>query len=210
MCSGRVDPIIVLQTLASVDGVLVLGCHPGDCHYIEGNYQAEHKMKMTKRLMEEASIDPERLRLDWVSASEGRRFTEIMWDFTDRVRVLGQNCIDQKNIEAAKSAASDFRLRALVGNELRITERGNVYDLRIEQSEFDRIMDDAIHSEYARHMIKNLLKRPKSVKEIANEVELPPKEVLNHIIVLKQRGAVILDHTDGSSPMYRTVASIRL
>jgi len=90
MCSGRVDPNFVLEALArGADGVLVLGCHPGDCHYSEGNYKCQRRVPLTKKLAEQMGIDPRRIRLEWVSASEGARFTQVVTEFTEQVRALG-------------------------------------------------------------------------------------------------------------------------
>jgi len=90
MCSGRVDPNFILEALArGADGVLVLGCHPGDCHYTEGNYKCQRRIPLTRKLAEQMGIDPRRIRLEWVSASEGARFTKVVTEFTDEVRALG-------------------------------------------------------------------------------------------------------------------------
>ena len=90
MCSGRVDPNFILEALArGADGVLVLGCHPGDCHYNEGNYKCQRRLPLTRKLAEQMGIDPRRIRLEWVSASEGARFTQVVTEFTEQVRALG-------------------------------------------------------------------------------------------------------------------------
>jgi len=90
MCSGRVDPNFILEALArGADGVLVLGCHPGDCHYTEGNYKCQRRLPLTRKLAEQMGIDPRRIRLEWVSASEGARFTQVVTEFTEQVRALG-------------------------------------------------------------------------------------------------------------------------
>ncbi len=90
MCSGRVDPTFVLKAFQrGADGVLVCGCHPGDCHYSEGNYKAARRMPLLRKLLEQFGIEPERLRLDWVSASEGDRFAAIVKEMTGQVIELG-------------------------------------------------------------------------------------------------------------------------
>ncbi|MCX6827859.1 MAG: hydrogenase iron-sulfur subunit [candidate division Zixibacteria bacterium] len=90
MCSGRIDPGFILSAFAKgADGVLVCGCHPGDCHYVEGNYKCMRRIPLTKRLLQEMGIAPERLRLEWVSASEGARFQQIVSEFTEQIRSLG-------------------------------------------------------------------------------------------------------------------------
>jgi len=90
MCSGRVDPIFIIEAFRSgADGVLVAGCHPGDCHYLAGNYKAQRRVVMLKRLLEQFGLEPERLRLEWVSASEGDRFATVIKDMTEGIKKLG-------------------------------------------------------------------------------------------------------------------------
>jgi len=90
MCSGRVDPAFVLKAFQlGADGVVVMGCHLGDCHYQEGNYKTIRRIPFLKRLVGQFGIDPRRLRLEWVSASEGDRFAEVVNEFTEEIRALG-------------------------------------------------------------------------------------------------------------------------
>jgi F420-non-reducing hydrogenase iron-sulfur subunit len=89
-CSGRVDPMLAMKAfLEGADGVMVLGCHPGDCHYAEGNYHARRRLVLFHRLLEFFGVEKERFQLDWVSASEGGRFAEVVAAFTEQVRALG-------------------------------------------------------------------------------------------------------------------------
>jgi len=90
MCSGRVEPAFVLRAFElGADGVLVLGCHPGDCHYAEGNYKALRRMELLKRALIQLGVEEDRFQLDWVSASEGDRFSHIVNEMTEKVRALG-------------------------------------------------------------------------------------------------------------------------
>ena len=90
MCSGRVDPQFVLKAFAEgADGVLISGCHPGDCHYQEGNYKALRRAKLLSRVLQEFGIEKERFRLEWVSASEGVKFQHVVNEFTEQVKKLG-------------------------------------------------------------------------------------------------------------------------
>jgi F420-non-reducing hydrogenase iron-sulfur subunit len=90
MCSGRVDPGFILDAFKNgADGVLVMGCHPGDCHYIEGNYKCLRRIPLTHKILDGFGIDQKRLRLEWVSASEGGRFQEVVSEFTAQIRELG-------------------------------------------------------------------------------------------------------------------------
>jgi F420-non-reducing hydrogenase iron-sulfur subunit len=89
-CSGRVAPEMILRAFDhGADGVLVLGCHIGECHYENGNHRAAKRLPILRALMAFAGLEPDRLRLDWVSASEGERFARIVSEFTEAVRRLG-------------------------------------------------------------------------------------------------------------------------
>lgn len=88
-CSGRVSPELVLRTFrGGADGVLVLGCHIGDCHYTSGNHRTAKRLTVLKKLLEYTGLDTERLRVDWVSAAEGEKFADIVSDFIEMVRAL--------------------------------------------------------------------------------------------------------------------------
>ncbi len=94
MCSGRVNPLFVIKALSiGADGVLVLGCHPGDCHYIEGNYKTMRRIPLLKKMMKQPGIEEERVRLEWVSASEGAKFAEVTNNFTQTIRDLGPSSL---------------------------------------------------------------------------------------------------------------------
>ncbi len=90
MCSGRVDPSFILRAFRlGADGVLVAGCHPGDCHYQEGNFKALRRVLLLKRILREFGVDERRLRLEWISAAEGEKFAKVTNEFTEEVRALG-------------------------------------------------------------------------------------------------------------------------
>ncbi len=90
MCSGMVHPNLVVDALTKgADGVLVCGCHPGDCHYIDGNLKAERRADAIKLMLQDFGIEEERFRLEWVSASEGAKFAQVMTEFTEQVRKAG-------------------------------------------------------------------------------------------------------------------------
>lgn len=90
MCSGRVDPTLILYAFnKGADGVMVAGCHPGDCHYNSGNYKASRRMALLKNMLPQLGIEPERLRLEWISASEAPKFQSAMNEFIGEVTELG-------------------------------------------------------------------------------------------------------------------------
>ena len=92
MCSGRVPPELVIRALANgLDGVMILGCHPGECHYSEGNYLTRRRAHVLKRLLDYIGIEPERFQLRWVSAAEGAKFSAVVKETTDKITALGPN-----------------------------------------------------------------------------------------------------------------------
>ena len=94
MCTGRIDPTHILKAFKiGADGVLIVGCHPGDCHYLTGNYRAERKVAMLKSLLEDLGLEPDRVRIDWASAGEGERFARIVQEFVKRIIELGPSPI---------------------------------------------------------------------------------------------------------------------
>jgi len=215
MCSGRVDPVIILEMFANgADGVIVTGCHPGDCHYVAGNLYEERKINMLKKLVELTGLELERLRLEWVSAAEGQKFAQVVTEFTEQIKKLGPSPVSGdkpnlrilENIQAAKNAAAGFRLRVLVGRELELTEKNNVYKEKISQEEFDSVLEQIVEAEFIRQKIHLLTSaKPLSVKTLAETVELKPADVLKQIVDMRRRNMIALDHIEGTTPFYKAL-----
>ena len=215
MCSGRVDPTIPLEVfMRGADGVLVLGCHPGDCHYSEGNLYEERKIKMLSKLVALTGLKPERLRLEWVSASEGQRFAQVVTEFTERIKKLGPSPVSGKNpdqrilenLQAAKNAAAGFKLRVLVGRERELTEKCNVYEEKVSQEEFDALLNESVEDEFVRYKIHLLTTaEPLPVKALAEAVEMKPAAVLKQIVAMRRRNMIALDHIEGTTPFYKAL-----
>jgi F420-non-reducing hydrogenase iron-sulfur subunit len=105
MCSGRVDPQLVVNALKNgADGVMILGCHPGDCHYKTGNYSTMRRQILLDNLMIQFGVEPERICLDWVSASEGQKFAQVTNEMVERVKKLGP--FRRENAELARLAVA--------------------------------------------------------------------------------------------------------
>jgi heterodisulfide reductase subunit A len=213
MCSGRVDPIIVFEAFKNgADGVFIGGCHHGDCHYQKGNYQAERKINVARKLIEKVGIEPDRIRIEWVSASEGGRFAQLMEEFTEQIAKLGPSPAKadtgiMEMLHAAQAEACDIRLRWLVGKEKKLVDEGNVYGEKVDQEEFDKIINEALTSEFLRNRILKMTEdQSLSVKQIADELNENPKEVLGQIIALKRKGLIEMDEIIGTSPMYKTIS----
>ena len=92
MCSARVNPLFIIKAyLGGADGVLVAGCHPGDCHYNTGNYKARRRFALTKKIFETLGLESERIMLSWISASEGPKHQEVVINFTKKIKKIGSN-----------------------------------------------------------------------------------------------------------------------
>ncbi len=97
MCSSRIDPQHILYAFKQgADGVFIGGCHPGDCHYVEGNYKTLRRITLFKIMLQDLGIDPRRLRLEWISAAEGKKYAETMDEFTEQVRAMGPLQLNEK------------------------------------------------------------------------------------------------------------------
>jgi F420-non-reducing hydrogenase iron-sulfur subunit len=101
MCSGRIDPAFILEALKNgADGVLVAGCHlPSDCHYLSGNFKALRRVTLLKKVLKEFGIEPERVRLEWISASEGDKFAAVVRDMVGQIKKLGPNPLKLKEMK---------------------------------------------------------------------------------------------------------------
>ena len=90
MCSGRVNPLFLVNALQQgADGVLISGCHPGDCHYLEGNYYARRRFQLMRKLLEHVGVDPGRVNMSWVSASEGSKFKDVVDEAVTKAKAAG-------------------------------------------------------------------------------------------------------------------------
>ncbi|RCV65401.1 NADH-quinone oxidoreductase subunit E [Methanophagales archaeon] len=203
MCSGRVDPELILDTfLYGADGVFIGGCHLGDCHYLEGNYYAEKKIEMAKRLLEAAGVDTERLRLEWISASEGERFAAIITEFTEEIKALGPVKSEREELESACMAAADYRLRILATKERELLEGGNKYGEVFTMHEMAKLLDDMVQEVYESKRILLKLKKPMSVKELASAMTLKPNEVFRRILDLKRHELIEIHEIRDNTPTY--------
>ncbi len=214
MCSGRIDPKFIIQALElGLDGVYVMGCHIGDCHYLEGNYEAVKKFELTQKFLRLVGLE-NRIRLDWVSASEGQRFGEVVTKFVNDIKALGPTPLNKNNpdkellekVKAIKMAVSNKRMRALVGRQRKLIEEENVYGEKVDEEAFLKLLDQSIKQEYERHRILVALdKGDKSVKDIAAEIGIDPSLGLEHIIILKSRAEADFKELVGNTPIYMRV-----
>ncbi|MEM2169880.1 MAG: hydrogenase iron-sulfur subunit [Candidatus Bathyarchaeia archaeon] len=213
-CIGRLDPIIVLESFAQgMDGAIIVGCKSPDCHFIEGNLYGERTIRLLKKIMALAGLEPKRLHLELVSPIENKSLPSIVEKFIDEVKNLGPlfkgEEIDEEilfNIQAAKQAVVWSRLRMLSGRERKLTEKINVYGEKIRQEEFDRLVEEVIEEEYLRSKIYLLTKsKPASVEEISERIGVDSFLVLQHVVALRRKGLLGMDRIEGYTPLYRAL-----
>ncbi len=207
MCTGRVDLSFPIRAfLNGADGVFIGGCWPGECHYItEGNYDALGNVHLCHKLMQRVGIDPARLRIEWIAASEGSRYAEIMDDFVAQLQAMGP----LGEAEGLPTPVLERRLQAidklvpyvkLVERErLRVPVRSEqAYQDFFASSEVDRLFDELIADKLAVGQIVALLgERPRSTEELAGDLDLSPSEVSRHIKTSSQQGLVRYDTQQG-------------
>ena len=209
MCSGRVDPQLVLYALLEgVDGVMVLGCHPGECHYQTGNLEAREKFDALLKVLRNADMDG-RFRYEWVSASEGQRFGEVVGRFTDHVRSMGPSPVPRDEalafkLRSAQREVGDFRLRWLVGRQRRILEEGDAYGEERSREEWDAVMERVLRDEFIRaQIVERTARGPASVEELAEVIGADASEVFRHVQRLRHKGRVAMAGHRDQSPLYR-------
>ena len=215
MCSARVEPAFVLRALMrGADGVLVLGCHFGDCHYISGNYRCRDRMELTKEILKIVGVNPERLYVGWVSAAEGQQFAQIVAEFTGQLTAIGQlgkgesesGAKAKGNLAAAISALWSDRIRWLIGEREKLVAEENVYGERMSPEEYKELLLESLSDEYKCSKVSLSIKdAPLSVKEIAGKTQLSPQEVLPYLWLLKHSGRVAQADTVDRSPRYITL-----
>jgi len=208
MCSGRVDPVFIPRAfLVGYDGVMVLGCHPGDCHYLTGNYQAEKKIILTRKLLEMAGIGSERLLLDWVSAGEGERFSQVIRQFVEKIRGLGPFPLDQEmkgRLHAVKASLEGEKIRWMVGKGPELIEKENVYHEQLPKERLDAAIETTIRDELIKNRIIALVEpKPLPAAEISQTLNLKLKETLDYLVSLIGEGKIGFDPSEeGKIPKY--------
>ena len=203
MCSGRVDLSFVLRAFSNgMDGVFIGGCHLNECHYItNGNHHAYGMVQLCKKLLEHIGLNPERIRIEQMSAGEGIRFAEIMNDFSKRVRELGPlgkgegiNADGLKlSLEAMKRLVPYIRLVERERLRVRFNSAGE-YEEFFSSEEVSRLFHDLITDKLAISQIVALLReKPRSTGEISEILGITPSEVSRHMSNSARQGLARFD-----------------
>ena len=203
MCTGRVDLAFVLRAFREgADGVIIGGCWPGECHYVtEGNYDALGNMHLSKKLLQLIGLNPDRLRLEWIAASEGSRFAEVMSDFADRLRNLGplgsEEEIDEADVELRLRAVNQLvpYLKLVEREKLRVPTRSEeAYNDFFNSDAVNKLFNDLIAEKLAiSQILLALAEKPLSTGEISEVLGLNPSEVSKHMNSSSRQGFVRYD-----------------
>ncbi|MBP8645333.1 MAG: hydrogenase iron-sulfur subunit [Syntrophobacteraceae bacterium] len=211
MCSGRVDPVHVVEGLRSgYDCVLVFGCHFGDCHYVDGNLYTAKRMEVVKWLLEYSGVGSDRAEVRWVSAAEGQIFADYVKELTERTQKLGPFDPEKYRLPLAAVAGvlNSVRFRWLMGMERQLTERENVYHQKLEEEGYRSFLKTVARIEYQKALIMEVLKEGAlSVREISEKTGLPVYEVSLRLSDLERAGQVELKGYEGTTPRFISLAA---
>jgi len=218
MCSGRVDPVMVVEAFrAGADGVLVGACKRGECHYSSGNLHAEAKMDLTRKILAVAGLSPDRLAMRWMSSAEGNRFAEYVTAFQGEVAHLGplgkSEGVESGDLElrlcAAGKALAGRKLRWVVGKIIEFKEKGNLYGERFTDHEAGRLYDEIAMDEYRlREILERVRLRPQSARSLASAMGLAPGTVLRQLIDLRRMGLARVAEVQGRSPVWAAESGV--
>jgi F420-non-reducing hydrogenase iron-sulfur subunit len=203
MCSGRVDLSFVLRAFSNgTDGVFIGGCHLNECHYItDGNHHAFSMVQLCKKLMECIGVNPERLRIEQLSAGEGIRFAEFMNDFSRKLREVGPlgkaEGIDADKLKMRLKAATKLvpYIRLVERERLRVRcDTSEEYEKYYQRDEVTRLIQELIADKLAIGQIMALLReQPRSTGELSEILGLPPSEISKHLSSSARQGLARFD-----------------
>ncbi len=213
MCSGRVDLSFIFRSfLNRADAVFMGGCWPGECHYVtEGNYYAISMVQIAKNLLEYIGLNPERLRLEWVSASEGIRFAEVMRDFTSKVKELGPigeaEGLDSETLKFRLSAVNKLvpYIKLVERERLRVnSDNEEEYYKFFESEDVERIFKESIYDKLSMTQIALYLREngPQSIDVISQGINFGKDEVSSKVQTLLKQGILGFDESSGQVLCY--------
>lgn len=203
MCTGRVDIAFVLRAfLKGADGVFIGGCWLGECHYVtEGNYDALFNMHLGKKLLEHIGVNPDRLRLEWISASEGMRYAEIMNDFGKKLRDMGplgkSEGLDENTLKLKLESVWKMLPYAKLVERERLRVRFKTeeeYQAYFDSPAFNRLFKELVLDKIAISEIMQLLRKdPLSARDISEGLGLAASEVSRHLSMSSRLGLIRFD-----------------
>jgi len=214
MCTGRIDPAIVAGAFKKgLDGLLVVGCYFGDCHYITGNHQAKAKMDITRKLLKYIGLNEDRLAFRQCSSGEASVFVDIVSGFAEKIRSLGPlgGGSDQlkapalnKKLETAQAVLASEKIRWVIGKRTPFLEEGNIYGEIFTEHEFNRAIDMIVVEETeVQEILGKLREGAQSVKDLAKALAIPTERVFRYITALKRKDMVALEKVSERTPIFQ-------
>jgi len=216
MCTGRVDPATVAGAFKKgLDGLMVVGCYFGDCHYISGNFQAQAKMEMTRKLFKHVGVNEDRLAFRQCSSGEAAVFVELVSEFDEKIRSLGPIGgggdslkapeIFQK-LKAAQAVLAGEKMRWIIGKKTEFLESGNKYGEIFTEHEFSRALDMIIVEETdVQEILMKLKDGAQSVKNLATDLSIPSERVFKYITALCRKEIVKMEKVSERTPLYQLI-----
>lgn len=211
MCSGRVDPLHIVEGLKSgFDGVFVFGCHIGDCHYLEGNLYTVKRLQIVEQLLELSGIGRDRVHLRWVSAAEGQMFANNVKELSAIVSGLGAFDASEHALKLAamEGALNSQRLRWLMGMDRQLTERENVYHNKVDEQKYAALLKSVTQEEFQKALILEVLRDgPQSVREISGKSGIGVYVVSQLLSDIERAGKIEFHGYEGTTPKFIRLAA---
>jgi F420-non-reducing hydrogenase iron-sulfur subunit len=214
MCTGRRDPAVVARAFKKgLDGLMVVGCYFGDCHYISGNYQAQAKIDITRKLFEYIGVNKSRLAFRQCSSGEASVFVRLVSEFDAKIKELGPigeggdplkapEIFEKLNI--AEAVLAGEKIRWVIGKRTPFLESGNIYGEIFTEHEFNRAIDMIIVEETEVQEILGRLKGgARSVKDLAKDLAIPSERVFRYVTALVRKEMIRMEKVEERTPLYR-------
>jgi NADH-quinone oxidoreductase subunit E len=219
MCTGRMDPAAVARAFKKgLDGLMVVGCYFGDCHYITGNYQAQAKIDITRKLLDHIGVNKERLVFRQCSSGEASVFVEIVSEFDAKIKELGPIGDGGDPLKApeifeklkiAEAVLAGEKIRWVIGKRTPFLESGNIYGEIFTKHEFNRAIDMIIVEETeVQEILARLKEGSRSVKDLAEDLAMPSERVFRYVTALVRKEMIQLEKVDDRTPMYQLIKSV--
>ena len=219
MCTGRLDPVIIAESfLKGLDGLLVVGCHFGDCHYVNGNYHTKARIDMVKRLFSHIGVNENRVDFKQCSSGEAALFVDIVTEFDKRIKEIGPLGGDGDRVkkpeifhklEIAKRVLSGEKMRWVMGKRMPFLESGNMYGEIFTEQEFNRAIEMIIVEETdVQEILDRLRKEPASIKGLSEKLNIPSPRLFRYMLALKRKGFVNIKEISDHTPIFQIAEGV--
>lgn len=219
MCSGRVDPSIIMNAFThGADGVFIGACLPGECHYTDGNYHAGTRVMVIRKVLSFCGIRPERVEIRHMSSAEGPKFVKSVSEFMDAVRALGplgsvEGLTPEElalKLKVGSNALEGKKLRWVIGKRLEFMTDGNLYGEVFTEHELGRMYDEIVMDECTiQEIVLRGERKPVSVEELAAALKTSPHRIVRELVDMRRMGMAEIEKVEGHTPLWRVRAEGR-